>query len=435
MSFRRRIALASAAAVGDRGRARVGAHLPADVQPAAQPGRRRSCATGRATAGRLQRYPETGRQARRRTPSATANAWGSTSTGSTATRADEADATARAGRTRRLAAALRPGARGTCSASCRRGPTRCAAISRSSTTPGTIVVRSARNVSLPVDARDAQRWPSTAASRSSATRTSTACTCACSPSRSAAGRAVQLAQPLTEVDSLLSRLRLILALLDARRHRARRAARPARRGRGGAAAQAPDAGDRARRADAGPQRAHRVGRRRRDRAAGAQLQRDARRAGALDERARRLGARPAPARRRRLARAAHAGHEPAHEHRDPAAGRATWTPSERGRLLERRGRADRGADGADERPDRTRARRRAATPPPRSVRLDVLVGEVVERARRHAPATAFATELAPTVVAGVPARLERAVSNLIDNAAKYSPPRRAGRGRAARRAS
>jgi two-component system sensor histidine kinase MprB len=56
------------------------------------------------------------------------------------------------------------------------------------------------------------------------------------------------------------------------------------------------------------------------------------------------------------------------------------------------------------------------------VRLDVLVGEVVERARRHAPAATFATELAPTVVVGVPARLERAVTNLIDNAAKYSPP-------------
>jgi two-component system sensor histidine kinase MprB len=31
-------------------------------------------------------------------------------------------------------------------------------------------------------------------------------------------------------------------------------------------------------------------------------------------------------------------------------------------------------------------------------------------------------ELEPTLVTGVPARLERAVSNLIDNALKYSPP-------------
>ncbi len=55
-------------------------------------------------------------------------------------------------------------------------------------------------------------------------------------------------------------------------------------------------------------------------------------------------------------------------------------------------------------------------------RLDQLVGEVVDRARKHAPATPLHAELEPTIVAGVPARLERAVSNLIDNAIKYSPP-------------
>jgi two-component system sensor histidine kinase MprB len=47
---------------------------------------------------------------------------------------------------------------------------------------------------------------------------------------------------------------------------------------------------------------------------------------------------------------------------------------------------------------------------------------VVERARRHAPATPLTVELEPTIVTGVPARLARAVSNLIDNAVKYSPP-------------
>jgi two-component system, OmpR family, sensor histidine kinase MprB len=56
------------------------------------------------------------------------------------------------------------------------------------------------------------------------------------------------------------------------------------------------------------------------------------------------------------------------------------------------------------------------------VRLDTLVGEVVERARRHSPNAEFELELAPTVVAAVPARLERAIGNLIDNAVKYSPP-------------
>jgi two-component system, OmpR family, sensor histidine kinase MprB len=56
------------------------------------------------------------------------------------------------------------------------------------------------------------------------------------------------------------------------------------------------------------------------------------------------------------------------------------------------------------------------------MRLDLVVGEVVERARKHAPATPLLVELAPTIVIGVPARLVRAVSNLIDNAVKYSPP-------------
>jgi two-component system sensor histidine kinase MprB len=55
-------------------------------------------------------------------------------------------------------------------------------------------------------------------------------------------------------------------------------------------------------------------------------------------------------------------------------------------------------------------------------RLDLVVSEAVDRARRHAPATSFQVELAPTIVVGVPARLERAVANLLDNAVKYSPP-------------
>jgi two-component system, OmpR family, sensor histidine kinase MprB len=56
------------------------------------------------------------------------------------------------------------------------------------------------------------------------------------------------------------------------------------------------------------------------------------------------------------------------------------------------------------------------------VRLDALVAEVLERARRNSAGTPLDAELAPTIVAGVPARLERAVANLIDNAVKYSPP-------------
>jgi two-component system sensor histidine kinase MprB len=56
------------------------------------------------------------------------------------------------------------------------------------------------------------------------------------------------------------------------------------------------------------------------------------------------------------------------------------------------------------------------------VRLDQIVRESVERAHRHAPETPFDTTLAPTLLPGVPARLGRAVNNLIDNAVKYSPP-------------
>jgi two-component system sensor histidine kinase MprB len=56
------------------------------------------------------------------------------------------------------------------------------------------------------------------------------------------------------------------------------------------------------------------------------------------------------------------------------------------------------------------------------VRLDLLTGEVLERVRRRSPETPLLAELEPTIVKGVPARLERAVGNLIDNAVKYSPP-------------
>jgi two-component system, OmpR family, sensor histidine kinase MprB len=56
------------------------------------------------------------------------------------------------------------------------------------------------------------------------------------------------------------------------------------------------------------------------------------------------------------------------------------------------------------------------------VRLDELVGEAVARARRHAPSVRFAVSLEPAVVDGARDRLARAVNNLLDNAAKHSPP-------------
>jgi two-component system sensor histidine kinase MprB len=56
------------------------------------------------------------------------------------------------------------------------------------------------------------------------------------------------------------------------------------------------------------------------------------------------------------------------------------------------------------------------------VRLDEVVRHCAVTARRHWPATPFETALEPCVVRGVPARLARAVTNLLGNAAKFSPP-------------
>jgi two-component system sensor histidine kinase MprB len=59
---------------------------------------------------------------------------------------------------------------------------------------------------------------------------------------------------------------------------------------------------------------------------------------------------------------------------------------------------------------------------PEEVRLDLLTADAVERARRNRPGVEFVTDLEESVVHGVPATLERAVANLLDNAAKWSPP-------------
>jgi two-component system sensor histidine kinase MprB len=55
------------------------------------------------------------------------------------------------------------------------------------------------------------------------------------------------------------------------------------------------------------------------------------------------------------------------------------------------------------------------------VRLDLVVEEAIDRARRHSPDTPFHVELEPVVLTGAPGRLGRAVNNLIDNAINYSP--------------
>jgi two-component system, OmpR family, sensor histidine kinase MprB len=60
--------------------------------------------------------------------------------------------------------------------------------------------------------------------------------------------------------------------------------------------------------------------------------------------------------------------------------------------------------------------------PPEELRLDALVQDAVERARRHATATEFAVTTEPCTVSGSRARLARAVGNLLDNAIKWGPP-------------
>jgi two-component system sensor histidine kinase MprB len=53
------------------------------------------------------------------------------------------------------------------------------------------------------------------------------------------------------------------------------------------------------------------------------------------------------------------------------------------------------------------------------LRFDELVAAAVERAARRAPGVRFETDLEPVLVEGVRGRLDRAVSNLLDNATKY----------------
>jgi two-component system, OmpR family, sensor histidine kinase MprB len=56
------------------------------------------------------------------------------------------------------------------------------------------------------------------------------------------------------------------------------------------------------------------------------------------------------------------------------------------------------------------------------IELDVIVREAVGRAQRRAPELAFSLELEPTVIVNAPDRVSRAVTNVIDNARKWSPP-------------
>ena len=70
----------------------------------------------------------------------------------------------------------------------------------------------------------------------------------------------------------------------------------------------------------------------------------------------------------------------------------------------------------------------------RDVALDELARDAVERAERRARELSFEQHLQPSLVHADPQRLGRAISNLLDNAAKWSPPEGDHRGRGRRRA-
>jgi two-component system sensor histidine kinase MprB len=56
------------------------------------------------------------------------------------------------------------------------------------------------------------------------------------------------------------------------------------------------------------------------------------------------------------------------------------------------------------------------------VRLDLITATAIERIARHTNGISFHQQLSPTTVRGDPDLLERAIGNLLDNAANWSPP-------------
>ncbi len=56
------------------------------------------------------------------------------------------------------------------------------------------------------------------------------------------------------------------------------------------------------------------------------------------------------------------------------------------------------------------------------VRLDLAAAAAIERARLHSPESRFVLDAEPSLVRAAPARLDRAIANLLDNAVKWTPP-------------
>jgi two-component system, OmpR family, sensor histidine kinase MprB len=99
---------------------------------------------------------------------------------------------------------------------------------------------------------------------------------------------------------------------------------------------------------------------------------------------------------------------------------ATMPPSERAHLLR---------DVIDQLGEMTEligeltelARGEEQAEPLEDVRLDLLTEDAIRRTTRNHPEVPIEAELAPTTMVGQPASLERAIANLLDNAAKWSP--------------
>src|SRR5215472_6584536 len=68
------------------------------------------------------------------------------------------------------------------------------------------------------------------------------------------------------------------------------------------------------------------------------------------------------------------------------------------------------------------ARYHESTPHRESVRLDLLTDEAVRRLRKRVPHAAIDTDLHPCLVQIDPAAVDHAISNLVDNAIKWTPP-------------
>lgn len=65
------------------------------------------------------------------------------------------------------------------------------------------------------------------------------------------------------------------------------------------------------------------------------------------------------------------------------------------------------------------------------VRLDLAAAGALQRAQLHAPECPIVLDAEPCLVRAAPARLDRAIANLLDNACKWNPPTRSHTGEAA----